>query len=152
MSVVLCVNADTRIGFQCTVQQKCSPLRCVQMALCGSWSGREARSSSCFVALEAIDVEGLSGGTYFPVPGKPLGCSSSEISYVRGLALPAHKESAANWKSWSKHVCRFACTIQVVLAESCGETVLFTARGRKFFRQDCCSTFLKCSRALLGFC
>lgn len=150
--MVLCVNADTRVGFQRSVQQKRSPLRCVQIVLCGSWSGRETHSSSCFVAPEAIDVEGLSGGTYFPGPGKPQGCSSSEISCVRGLALPVHKESAANWKSWAKHVCRFACITQaVVLAESCGETVLFAGRGSKFFHQDCCSTFLKCSRTLLGF-
>lgn len=137
------------------------------------WEGGPQQQLLCAPA-EPIYVEGLSGGmlpsslwhcgfpffptwpdrlgTYFPVPGKPRGFLSSEIRYVRGLALSAHKKSGVSWKTWAKHVCRFAYTIQtVVLAKHHGESPPFAARGRKFFHQDCCSAFLKCSSTLLGF-
>jgi len=71
---------------------------------------------------------------------------------VRGLTLSAHTENAVSWETWVKGVCRFAYAAQpVVLAELCRETAPFGAGGRKFFHQDCRSTFLKCSSTLLGF-
>lgn len=172
MSVIPSTNVYTPVEFRCSVQQKCSLLWCVQMVLCGSWSGREAHSGSCFVTpAEAICVEGLSGGMlpsslwhcgflfllmwpyrlrkYLAVPGKPQGFSSSEM---RALTLSAHKENAVRWKNWTKRVCRFVCAVQaVVVAEPCRETALFGSRGGKFFHQDCCSTFLKYSSTLLAF-